>query len=68
MVTKADLEKKVKKYKEEIKQLAQEKEAGGARLRMFRKRIKRTQRKLASFIRNEQRISGKGKKEKKGAE
>jgi hypothetical protein len=65
LVTKADLEKKLKKYKEEMKQLAGANEADSAHLRMFRKRVKRTQRKLASMVRNKERIAGKGKGEKK---
>jgi cell division FtsZ-interacting protein ZapD len=65
LVTKANLEKKLKKYKEEMKQLAGVNEADSALLRMFRKRVKRTQRKLASMVRNGERIAGKGKGEKK---
>lgn len=65
MVTKADLEKKIKKYREEMKLLAGANEADSARLRIFRKRVKRTQRKLASMVRNRERIAGKGKGEKK---
>ena len=60
MVTKKDLEKKIKKYKEEINQLGEAKEADNRiRLRLFRKRMKRTQRKLASLVRSKERVSGR---------
>jgi len=67
LVTKQVLEKKIKKYKEEIDQLAKAKEVDSIQLRMFRKRYKRTQRKLASLVRNKERVSVKGKSKGKSA-
>ncbi|MBN2288248.1 MAG: hypothetical protein JXQ83_02875 [Candidatus Glassbacteria bacterium] len=60
MVTKQRLKKKIEKYKEELGKLpAEGKDQDRSRLRTFRKRLKRSQRKLAVVLRNEERVSGK---------
>ena len=54
MVTKQMLKKKIEKYKEEIARLTAEgADQDTSSLRAFRKRLKRTQRKLAVIVRNE---------------
>ena len=66
MVTRQKLEKKISKYKEEIATLSAEGEKQDRnRLRTFRKRLKRSQRKLAALVRNEERVAGKSGGEKK---
>jgi len=65
LVTKQMLKKRIEKYKEEIGKLSAEgAEQDKTRLLTFRKRLKRSQRKLAVIVRNEERVSGKteGKK------
>ena len=67
MLTKQRLKKKIEKYKEEIGKLsAEEAERDKSRLRTFRKRLKRSQRKLAVIVRNEERVSGKTEGKKQG--
>ena len=54
MVTKQMLKKKIEKYNEEIARLTAEgADQDTSSLRAFRKRLKRTQRKLAVIVRNE---------------
>jgi len=66
LVTRQKLEKKISKYKEEIAALpAEGAEQDRSSLRTFRKRLKRSQRKLAAVVRNEERVAGKGGEEKK---
>ena len=59
MVTKQMLKKRIEKYKEEIGKLSAEAEQDKTSLLTFRKRLKRSQRKLAVIVRNEERVSGK---------
>ena len=68
MAAKQALERKIAKYKEEINRLVGEAEkVDRIRLRMFRKRLKRTQRKLASLLQQEERRGLKGKGKEKTA-
>jgi len=68
LAAKQALERKIAKYKEEINRLVGEAEkVDRIRLRMFRKRLKRTQRKLASLLQHEERLGLKGKGEEKPA-
>jgi len=62
LVTKKALEKRIEKYKEELKKLSPEESR--EELRKFRKRVKRSQRKLVLVKKNEARLAGiHGKKE-----
>ena len=67
MVTRESLEKTIAKYKEETARLAQETDVDKARIRMFRKRLKRAQRKLSSLVRNEEHLAAAADKSKKKA-
>ena len=67
MVTKQRLKKRIEKYKEEIGKLSADgAEQDTSGLRTFRKRLKRSQRKLAVIVRNEERVSGKTEGKKQG--
>ena len=67
MVTKKELKKKIEKYKEEIAELGSEgPEQDRSRVRTFRKRLKRTQRKLSAVVRKEESVAAKGKAGKRG--
>jgi len=60
LVTKQMLKKKIEKYKEEIARLTAEgADQDASSLRALRKRLKRTQRKLAVIARNEERVGDK---------
>ena len=66
MVTKKKLKEKIEKYKEEMAGLGSEgTEQDRSRVRTFRKRLKRTQRKLSAVMREEERVAAKGKAGKK---
>lgn len=56
MVTTENIRNRIDSYKKHVRDLSAEaKQAGSERMRVFRKRLKRSQRKLVSMIREQER-------------